>query len=249
MGSHGYNYKSSPGEASCSPSEGKSKRSRILCILPCTVSQLMSATPHQDAFFIKGIEINQVSVVGVIRRTKPSVAHVVYTLDDMTGPPVDVKQWMNLEDVNMNSCVIPPGTYIKLVGSLRSFQHRRSLVAFSIRRVEDLNEVTSHMLEVVQAHLLNDGSSCSMMKNKSMTSAIMSLSNARESTSYGFTANQSQVFNLIKSCPLAEGISVQSLRTTLKYLSLYDLRASLQFLINEGHIFSTVDEDHFKSTY
>ncbi|XP_049331980.1 replication protein A 32 kDa subunit isoform X2 [Astyanax mexicanus] len=219
MGSHGYRCRSSPGESSFSPYEGKSKRSRILCMMPCTVSQLRSASEQKDSFFINGLEINQVSVVGIIRKYKPYVAYVVYTLDDMTGAPLDVKQWVDLEDASMNSYVIPPGSYIKVVGSLRSFQHQRSLVAFSIRRLEDLNEITSHMLEVVQAHLLNISSSCSA------------------------------VFNLIKSCSLAEGISVQNLRTALKYMSLYDIRNSLQFLINEGHIFSTVDENHFKATY
>lgn len=33
-------------------------------------------------------------------------------------------------------------------------QNNRSLVAFSVRPLEDMNEITSHMLEVVQAHLL-----------------------------------------------------------------------------------------------
>uniref|UniRef100_A0A8B9LHN5 Replication protein A C-terminal domain-containing protein n=1 Tax=Astyanax mexicanus TaxID=7994 RepID=A0A8B9LHN5_ASTMX len=247
MGSHGYRCRSSPGESSFSPYEGKSKRSRILCMMPCTVSQLRSASEQKDSFFINGLEINQVSVVGIIRKYKPYVAYVVYTLDDMTGAPLDVKQWVDLEDASMNSYVIPPGSYIKVVGSLRSFQHQRSLVAFSIRRLEDLNEITSHMLEVVQAHLLNNSSSCSAVKNKYMTKE--NLSNANDLTAYGFTANQNQVFNLIKSCSLAEGISVQNLRTALKYMSLYDIRNSLQFLINEGHIFSTVDENHFKATY
>lgn len=32
-------------------------------------------------------------------------------------------------------------------------QNNRSLVAFSVRVLEDLNEVTSHMLEVVNAHM------------------------------------------------------------------------------------------------
>uniref|UniRef100_A0A4W4FWU2 Replication protein A C-terminal domain-containing protein n=1 Tax=Electrophorus electricus TaxID=8005 RepID=A0A4W4FWU2_ELEEL len=191
-------------------------RSRVLRLLPCTVSQLKSATEHKDSFFIQGMEINEVTVVGIIRRTMPTVTHVVYCLDDMTGPPMDVQQWMDLEDDNLNE-IIPPGTYIRVVGSLRSFKHHRSMVAFSIRRIGDLNEITSHMLEVIQAHLLSDGSSCG------------------------------RVFNVIKSSPAAEGISVQNLRTILKSLSSYDI--SLQFLINEGHIFSTTDENHFKSTY
>lgn len=33
-------------------------------------------------------------------------------------------------------------------------QNHRSVVAFSIRPLEDMNEITSHMLEVVQAHMV-----------------------------------------------------------------------------------------------
>lgn len=33
-------------------------------------------------------------------------------------------------------------------------QNHRSIVAFSVRPLEDMNEITSHMLEVVQAHMV-----------------------------------------------------------------------------------------------
>ncbi|XP_066531693.1 replication protein A 32 kDa subunit-like isoform X1 [Hoplias malabaricus] len=252
MGSHGYKHSFSPGESSCLPREGQPKRSGILYILPCTVSQLRSATELRESFFIRDLELNQLSVVGLIRRTKPASEFVLYSLDDMTGAPMDVKQWMNLEDENMNSRFIPPGTYVKVVGSLHSFQHHRSMVAFSVRRLQDLNEITSHMLEVVQTHLFNHNNSGTMreqMKNKAMTWTPQCVPYSNESATYGFTAIQSQVLNLIKSCPLAEGISIQSLKAALKYLTPYDISACLRFLISEGHIFSTIDDDHFKSTY
>lgn len=33
-------------------------------------------------------------------------------------------------------------------------QNHRSVVAFSVRPIEDMNEITSHMLDVVQAHMV-----------------------------------------------------------------------------------------------
>ncbi|XP_026798159.3 replication protein A 32 kDa subunit-A isoform X1 [Pangasianodon hypophthalmus] len=246
MESQGYGYSSSPGGFSSSKNERKPKTAGILCVLPCTVSQLLSAREHRDSFFVRDMELNQVTVVGLIRRAKPTMTHLVYSLDDMTGPALDVKQWLNLEDVNMNHCVIPPGTYVKVVGSLRSFQHHRSMVAFNIRRLDNFNEITSHMLEVIHAHLQSDSSSYSRMKNE--TTTIINTSHASDPATMGFTASQRQVFTLIKSCPLAEGISMQCLRNSLKYLSFYDIRTCLQFLINEGHIYSTIDDCHFKCT-
>ncbi|XP_032367105.1 replication protein A 32 kDa subunit-A isoform X2 [Etheostoma spectabile] len=65
----------------------------------------------------------------------------------MTGPPLNVKQWVNTE------ASAAPGTYVKVTGSLRSLDGQRSLLAMNIRCIEDLNEITSHMLEVVRAHM------------------------------------------------------------------------------------------------
>ncbi|XP_053539883.1 replication protein A 32 kDa subunit isoform X3 [Ictalurus punctatus] len=224
MGSQGYGCSSSAGGFSSSKNERekrKTKTAGILRVLPCSVSQLLSAREHRDSFFIRDVELNQVTVVGLIRRSKPKLTHLVYSLDDMTGPHLEVIQWVNLE-------------------------HHRSMVAFNIRCLDDFNEITSHMLEVIQAHLHSDSSSYSRMNNE--TSTIINTSHASDPATIGFTANQRQVFTLIKSCPLAEGISMECLRKSLKYLSLYDIRTCLQFLINEGHIFSTIDDFHFKST-
>lgn len=43
-------------------------------------------------------------------------------------------------------------------------QNHRSVVAFSVRPLEDMNEITSHMLEVVQAHMVL-GKSHSMVRH------------------------------------------------------------------------------------
>ncbi|XP_062846010.1 replication protein A 32 kDa subunit-like isoform X3 [Trichomycterus rosablanca] len=224
MGSKEYRYNTFPSGFPSFGGEGKSERQKIFSILPCTVSQLLSATEHNDSFFVRDVKINQVSVVGLNRKAEWTETNVVYSVDDMTGPPLDVKLWLNIEQY-------------------------RFLIAFSIRPVKDLNEITSHMLEVIQAHLLSDAGSYSRIKNKSMTSTAINTSYANDPATAGFTANQRKVFYLIKNCHLAEGITLQRLKTLLEYLSPYDIRSCLQFLINEGHIFSTIDENHFKSTY
>ncbi|XP_062846004.1 replication protein A 32 kDa subunit-like isoform X2 [Trichomycterus rosablanca] len=241
MGSKEYRYNTFPSGFPSFGGEGKSERQKIFSILPCTVSQLLSATEHNDSFFVRDVKINQVSVVGLNRKAEWTETNVVYSVDDMTGPPLDVKLWLNIENDDLNNCTIPSGSYIKV--------QYRFLIAFSIRPVKDLNEITSHMLEVIQAHLLSDAGSYSRIKNKSMTSTAINTSYANDPATAGFTANQRKVFYLIKNCHLAEGITLQRLKTLLEYLSPYDIRSCLQFLINEGHIFSTIDENHFKSTY
>ncbi|KAF5909144.1 Nuclear inhibitor of protein phosphatase 1, partial [Clarias magur] len=220
-----YGYSCFPGGFPSSGNERNTKTAGILRVMPCSVSQLLSATEHKDSFFIKDMELQQVTVVGLIRSTKKTPTHLVFSLDDMTGPPLEVKQWLNLEEVNVNHSAIPPETYVKVTGGLRSIQHNRYIVAFNIRRLDDFNEITSHMLEVIQAHLHSASSSSSRMRNEAMTSCIINASHTSDPATVGFTANQRQVFNLIKSCHLAEGITLQCLKDSLKSLSFCDIRA------------------------
>lgn len=45
----------------------------------------------------------QVSILGVIREFDPYVMNIEYTVDDMTGPPLNVKQWVNTEASSIKS--------------------------------------------------------------------------------------------------------------------------------------------------
>ena len=45
-------------------------------------------------------------------------------------------------------------TYIKVVGNVRTFGGKRSIGPFGIIPITDMNEVTMHMAEVVQSHML-----------------------------------------------------------------------------------------------
>ncbi|XP_056300129.1 replication protein A 32 kDa subunit [Pseudoliparis swirei] len=256
-------YTQSPGGfASPALSQGGEKkgRTRATQIIPCTVSQLMSASQFDEAFKVGDVEVSQVTIVGIIRSIEKSMTNIQYKVDDMTSAPMDVKQWVDTEDPGVDSSVLPPGTYVKISGNMRSFQNHRSVVAFGVRPLEDMNEITSHMLEVVQAHM-------ALGKPQTMLSAGGGMSidvtpNSRpagESTggSYaganimannGLSANQNQVLSLIRGCPDQKGINIHQLKDRLGVMSMYIIKQAVEFLSNEGHIFSTIDEDHYKST-
>lgn len=264
-------YTQSPGGfASPSLSQGGEKkgRTRATQIIPCTVSQLMSASQADEAFKVGDVEVAQVTLVGIIRSTDKSMTNIQYKVDDMTSAPMDVKQWVDTEDPSVDSTVLPPGTYVKVSGNLRSFQNHRSVVAFSVRPLEDMNEITSHMLEVVHAHM-------ALCKPQTMTSAggmnssmtSMSRTNmgnmgtmgsmgsmgggyqgANNMINNGLSASQNQVLSLIRSCPDPQGISIQDIKQRLSGMSINIIKQAVDFLSNEGHIFSTIDEDHYKST-
>ncbi|XP_029929118.1 replication protein A 32 kDa subunit [Myripristis murdjan] len=260
-------YNQSPGGfASPALSQGGEKkgRTRATQIIPCTVSQLMSAVQADEAFRVGEVEVAQVTILGVIRSTDKSMTNIQYKVDDMTGAPMDVKQWVDTEDPSVDSTVLPPGTYVKVSGNLRSFQNHRSLVAFSVRPLEDLNEITSHMLEVVQAHMIlskpqtamsggtGAGTNSSTLVSRPGMGNMASMGGAymggNDMGANGLNPNQNQVLRLIRGCPDAQGISIQDLKQRLSGMSLAVIKEAVEFLSNEGHIFSTIDEDHYKST-
>ncbi|XP_041823239.1 replication protein A 32 kDa subunit-like [Melanotaenia boesemani] len=227
---------------------GVSKKSQLE-ILPITVSQLLSASQtSSDGFALCGWELHQVSVVGIVSGLVPFVTNVQYSVDDMTGPPLNVKLWVDMEDCS--TTFASPGTYVKVIGSLRNFNGQRSLLAMDIRCITDLNEITSHMLEVVQVHMQLFGKVFDV--NMNPTSVLVpggsSGVHPENILPNNLSTIQSQVFHVIRRFSVrVEGISFQDLRTELDYLSTLDIRTSLAFLINKGHIFCTIDEHHFKS--
>ncbi|XP_007120404.1 replication protein A 32 kDa subunit isoform X3 [Physeter macrocephalus] len=210
-------YTQSPGGfGSPTPSQAEKKsRARAQHIVPCTISQLLSATLVDEVFKIGNVEISQ--------------------------------------DASSENTVVPPETYVKVAGHLRSFQNKKSLVAFKIMPLEDMNEFTTHILEVVNAHMM-------LSKSNSQPSAGRApISNPGMGEAGNFGGNsfmpanglnmaQNQVLNLIKACPRPEGLNFQDLKNQLQHMTVASIKQAVDFLSNEGHIYSTVDDDHFKST-
>ncbi|XP_035537393.1 replication protein A 32 kDa subunit-like [Morone saxatilis] len=230
---------------------GISKRA-TLQILPCTVSQLLSASQvSNDTFTMCDWELNQVSLVGIVRGFAPFVTNVQYSVDDMTGPPLSVKQWVNTEDCALT--LVSPGTYVKVTGSLRSFNGQRSMLAMDIRCIKDLNEITSHMLEVVQAHMQLFGKAFDVNMNPTaVPQSGRVFSHGGGGHPEGVLPNslstiQGQVLHVIRRFSVHVGISLRDLKIQLDHLSIKDIRDSLVFLVNEGHVFTTIDDHHFKS--
>ncbi|XP_011607457.2 replication protein A 32 kDa subunit-like [Takifugu rubripes] len=210
-----------------------------LQILPVTVSQLLSAPQvGHGAFVIGYLELHQVSVVGVVRRSAHYDTNVQYCVDDMTGPPLLVKQWVGEE-----ATPICPGTYVKVTGCLRGGSDQKVLLALNVRCLQELNEITSHMMEVVQAHMQLFGKAFDVNMNPTAGPGAGGV------LPIGLSTIQGEVLHVIRTYAASgDGIGIHELKTQLGFLSSTDLRTSLAFLLNEGHIFSTVDQHHFKST-
>ncbi|EDV19884.1 uncharacterized protein TRIADDRAFT_32825, partial [Trichoplax adhaerens] len=124
-------------------------------LIPVTVAQLLKATEDQgDTYQISGREVYQITFVGVIRSVTESAAYTQYAVDDMTKSPISVRRWVDSEvSCNMYS-TLADDTYVRVVGHLRALQGVRYVMAINIQPIEDCNEITYHILEVIHSHLL-----------------------------------------------------------------------------------------------
>ncbi|KAG9466779.1 hypothetical protein GDO78_016142 [Eleutherodactylus coqui] len=230
----GGGYMQSPGGfGSPAPTQGEKKaRSRAQQIVPCTVSQLLSAVQVDELFRIGEVELSQVTLVGIVRHVEKAPTNILYKVDDMTAGPMDVRQWVDTDESSHENVVVPPGSYVKVSGHLRSFQNKKSVVAFKIAAIEDMNEFVSHMLEVVHSHMsLNvqtppgGGETSKVLSTPGrMGNAGGSFTGGNDVQTNGLTPHQSQILNIIKSCKGSEGMGFDELKARLKGINVNTIK-------------------------
>jgi len=133
-------------------------------------------------------------------------------------------------------------------------------MAFRVAPVTNVNEITSHLLETQYIKLKMRQLKSKMgqpFNNNSVSSNSMggSMSGPLASTGFsssgitGLTSFQTMVYSIIQATLVETGIEKSQIYSAVKgKMASRDVDAALEFLCSEGHIYSTIDEDHFKST-
>mgnify|MGYP002223813746 CR=1 FL=1 len=103
-------------------------------LTPLTVGQVLGAVQQHkdDAFSVDGRELSQVAVVGTVRSAAKLSTNVTLVVYDSTGE-VEVRQWL---DAGESQQEIISGMRIRVVGHVREFQEKRSILAFKIYRCD-----------------------------------------------------------------------------------------------------------------
>jgi replication factor A2 len=122
-----------------------------------TIKQILEAqpSPSGDGFSIDGSPVTQLTFVGQIRNISSQTTNITYKLDDGTGS-IEVKQWVDSDAMDRADPIkakLVEGTYCRAWGKLKSFSDRKHIGAQIIRPVEDMNEISYHLLEATAVHL------------------------------------------------------------------------------------------------
>jgi replication factor A2 len=157
------------------------------------------------------------------------------------------------------------GVYVRVFGTLRSFQGTKQLLAYSVRPVTDHDEVTFHFLEVcyVKAQLMkqHSGAGGGAGAGGGGGSAWNAAPPAHPYAAAGgggggapahVSGNVRDDVRAVYESPMgrgSEGISIDAVVNALggKYTQ-QAVQEAVEHLVNmEGVLYSTIDERHFKS--
>ncbi|XP_067121201.1 replication protein A 32 kDa subunit-like [Centruroides vittatus] len=237
----------------------KRKVDRVNNVVPCTIAQILKAPDMDEHMKIGSMSAHILTVLGMVKSVDEQSTKIVYTLDDMTGAPLEVQMWLveNMEATDENRSLIMENSYVRVTGSMRTVKGNKLLIAFKVYPVKEINEITMHLLEVLHTNMavavmdsqaVTQGNNGLMKNNFGMEKSAFSMGNQQCNVTSGLNKQQQLVFQVISSDQSKEGTSYDQLYASLQMLSKQVIRDAVDFLSNEGHIYSTVDDDHFKST-
>jgi len=186
-----------------------------------------------------------------------------YTLDDGTGR-AELKMWVDDSTSTELKSELRPGVYVRAFGNLRHFQGSRGLVAYALRPVADYNEITFHCLEVVlasrQLKAKHSGAGLGLAPRlAAVAGGVPPATGPYGSSAYAppaagrpVTGNvSSDVLGVFQS-PAGRGDSGMSLDQVFASLqgryTKEAIKSAVETAVNEGHLYSTTDDQHYKST-
>lgn len=247
-----------------SPSTSEKKKGeRLTNVVPCTIAQIHQMSESEENLKIGSLAAKIVTFVGLVETVDVQTTKITYTIDDCSGPNLEVQIWIGEnEDVGKKVNIVQEGKYARVTGAVRSMKGKRHVIAFNIVPIKDLNELTMHIAEVVHTSMSvsvmdkqagsggnassNFGSTTTFSGGASDTSA--DTFNMDSGISRRLSKPQQLVLQAVNSCKDEQGINVFELYNGLKSLNRQSVQDALEFLSNEGHIYSTIDENHYKST-
>jgi len=232
-------------------------RETLVPVMIRQIHQAVQDTNDDQMFNLGSSAVAQVRVVGCIVEMKEQSTSLVYVVEDGTGR-IEVKLWLEQDDneeLASTRAKCCEGTYIRVIGNIKEFSGKRQISAFNVRPVEDFNEVTYHGLESIFVHLRSEKDSSADTKTADVpmvTGQSSHMNNAGAShTNDGMSNINTVVLEVFNSA----GADDQGLdrRKAIEMLlpkgyNAQDIRKSIGFLVDEGHLYSTIDDDHLKST-
>jgi len=151
------------------------------------------------------------------------------------------------------------GSYVRVIGNLRSFLDTRSVLAFRVLPIKQFDELTYHFLDAIHVHLAvtrgdleSDKPSLPASHDQNrgpIASGRRAAPLERKAVTGQFTYTQQAVLEVIRVAGRRnqDGCSIGEVFEALgAQFTETDLREAIEWLQGEGHLYNTVSEEFFR---
>ncbi|XP_020572382.1 replication protein A 32 kDa subunit A-like [Phalaenopsis equestris] len=235
-------------------------------VIPLTVKQISDAYHSSDdmsSFAVDGVVATHLKLLGLVMNKTEKTTDVTFTIDDGTGR-ISVIRWVNdTADAN-EVALIQNGIYVTVIGTLKDFQGKMQVSAFSIRAVVDYNEILLHFIHCIQVHAYHSGEKVvapaqlrgDSVKATNASSGVKenhSPASNQSSVTTSNTVAEADIYKLVlgifeepESLAIEHGMHVDEVVRRLG-IPHKRIMEAINYHVDLGHIYSTIDDYHFKS--
>ncbi|KCZ75944.1 hypothetical protein H311_03066 [Anncaliia algerae PRA109] len=119
-----------------------------------TISQInaVETLDNSAQFKLDSAEITNIVIIGWVRDIKKVQTGVVFTIDDGTDF-LKCTFWSHSSVEEEQTAFINIGNFLKLIGSIRIYEGKKSFHCSYIQQIEDSNYLTYHYINCIYQHL------------------------------------------------------------------------------------------------
>lgn len=152
MGTSDMSYGGGSGMTPSTPSSEtkKYKNTEEQLLVPVTGRMVLDSS---NGVLRDGREPKEVKLVGAVRELSTSSTNNLYHIEDGTGL-IEVKEFLDINSDNRavledRAGAAEDNVYVKIFGEIQEYEGKKSILAFSVRKIASGNEFSYHFLEVV----------------------------------------------------------------------------------------------------
>jgi replication factor A2 len=143
-------------------------------------------------------------------------------------------------------------SYVRVVGAVRSHGDTKAIMIFKIQPIKSINELNTHYIEVVNARYVAEEYMNGLDKADKLSIMQVDAPISGNSTSQGMKGKEHAIFELIRAADISTmvtGYSRAEIEARFPHITPAEIRSSLDKLIYEGHVYTTIDNDHFQACF
>jgi len=222
---------------------------------PVTIKQILDAEASNtdSAISIQDVDVSNVSFCAVVRNIVRNPTNVLLQVEDGTGG-IEVRRWIDSSDGESEGFEAETGIqirdWVRVIGAPKLFNNKKNISGLRLEKIVDYNEINYRLLDAVRVTLAFErgpsGSGDKMNLDQSSNHATHG--KIAQPKNPNRTAKQNKIMEFfVRKKPTDEGINVHEIARECN-LDVKDVIEETALLIQEGELYTTVDDEHLMPT-